>query len=80
MKFKLTTGNWKCHKCKKLLKGEDGFIYIKCQRDYGFWGGLEHIRICWSCLTEFFEECKEDRKYRKGIYFELTKRAIVRKL
>ena len=80
MRFKLTTSKWKCHKCKKKLLGEDGFIHIKCSADYGCWGGSEHIRICWSCLTKLLEESKEDRKYRKGKYFELTKKAIVRKL
>ncbi len=82
IKFKVTTcKKWKCNKCKKILQGNDGFIHIKCGRDYGYYGNLEHIRICWDCLTEFLEgECKEDRKNRKNKYLELTKKAIVRTL
>ena len=82
MKFKVTTcKQWKCNKCKKVLQGNDGFIYIKCGRDFGYWSGSEHIRICWNCLTQFLEgECKEDRKNRKKKYRELTKKAIVRAL
>ena len=81
IKFKVTTSKWKCHKCKKKLLGENGFIHIKCGRDYGYWSGTEHIRICWNCLTKFLEgECKEDRKSRKSRYLKLTKKAIIRNL
>ncbi len=80
IKFKVTTSKWKCHKCKKRLQGVNGFIHIRCGQDYGFWGGTEHIRICWSCLMKFLKESKEDRKDRKGKYLKLTKKAIIRNL
>ena len=82
MKFKVTTcKQGRCNKCKKPLIGENGFVHIKCGKDYGYYGGLDHIRICWNCLTEFLEgECKEDRKDRKSKYLKLTKKAIIRNL
>lgn len=81
MKFKVTTSKWKCHYCKKTLKGEEGFVHIICEPDKGYyWQGFNNIRICWDCLTELWKECKEDRKDRKSKYIELTKKAILRNL
>ncbi len=82
IKFKVTTyKKWKCNKCKKILQGENGFVHIRCVRDFGYYNGSNDMRICWDCLTEFLEgECKEDRENRKKKYLELTKKAIIRKL
>lgn len=80
IRFKVTTSNWKCHLCKKRLIGDNGFIHIRCERDSGHWGGLEHIRICWNCVENLLKECEEDRKDRKSKYLKLTKKAIIRNL
>ena len=81
IKFKVTTcKKWKCNKCKKILQGNDGFIHIKCGKDYGYYSGLDHVRICWDCLTKCLKEFREDRKYRESRYLELTKKAIIRNL
>ncbi len=81
IKFKVTTcKKWKCNKCKKILQGNDGFIHIKCGKDYGYYGDLDHIRICWDCVENLSKEWREDRKNRKSKYLKLTKWAIVRNL
>lgn len=81
MQFKVTTSRWICHKCKKPVRGENGFIYIKCVKDFGYYPNyISNIRICWNCLIEFLKESKEDRKNREDKYLELAKKAIIRKL
>jgi len=81
MQFKITASRkWKCNKCKKPVYGENGFIHIRCVRDFGYYSGSNDMRICWNCIGNLLKECEEDRKYRQSKYLELTKRAIVRKL
>lgn len=80
IKFKLTTSPFKCHLCKKGIRGEEGFIHIKCEKDFGHYSGISNVRICWKCLTQSLNEFEEDRKDRKAKYLELTKEAIIRRL
>ncbi len=81
IQFKLTTNNiLKCHRCKKKLIGEEGFIHIKCERDSGYYDGTNNMRICWNCIINLLKDCKEDRKDRKEKYLKLTKEAIIRRL
>ena len=81
IKFKVTTGKLKCNKCKKRLKGVDGFIHIVCEVDSGiFNSGMSNIRICWDCFINILKEVNKDRKNRKIRYRELVKRAILRNL
>ncbi len=82
IKFKVSAGtSWNCHKCKKKVRGQDGFIEQLIDDDYG-WSSLNHtiVRICWNCFQEFLEQCSLDRKLRKENYRELEKKAIIRNL
>jgi len=81
IKFKVTTSNFKCHKCKSQVKGEEGFIHIVGENDSGMdWGGFHNMRICWNCFTELIAQFKQERKGRKKRYNELFKKAIFRRL
>ena len=81
IKFKVTASKkLKCNKCKKNLYGEEGFIHIKQEGDYGFYQSVDNVRICWNCVVEFLKEAEEERIYGKANFQELVKRNIVRHL
>ena len=81
IKFKVTASKkLKCHNCKKDLYGENGFIQIKQEGDYGYYQNVCDVRICWNCLTNFLKEAEEERIYRKANFQELVKRNIIRHL
>ncbi len=83
IKFKITTNKiLKCNKCKTLLKDkkEEGFVQIYIgQSGWSYYNDIK-LNICWDCFTEFKEECKEDRNYRKANYNKAMKKAILRNL
>lgn len=81
IKFKVTASKkLKCHKCKKELYGEEGFMHIYQKGDYGFYQSVDNVRICWNCLMNFLKEAEEDRLYRTANFQELVKKNIIRHL
>lgn len=80
MRFKVTTAKMKCHFCKNYLKGEEGFIHIRCKPDFGWFNSVSDIKICWKCINSFFQIWTKDRKTKEKKYNKLVKDAIFRKL
>lgn len=75
-----TTDKLKCHKCKKVIDGKEGYIKITTKRERGYnplGGHNGMLRICWGCFEKSLENIFKDRKNREKTYDKVLKRRIL---